>query len=205
MRDDGDGRDAFDSRYTEYQVNRSAFRKLVRRVYLRSASTKLQGAVLDFGCGIGELLSSLPAGSKGLEYNKATAAYCRDMGLDVDWYDGYADDWSLSVIPDGRKFDSMIISHVLEHLDEPMEILRKMMHSASRLGARRILVIVPSRLGFKADSTHRTFIDEHMLTSPDIVGGTGYGVASAAYFPLNLRVIGDLFAYHELQVSYDAI
>ena len=58
-----------DDRYTKYQTDRSAIRKLVRRGYLRSARNKLCGATSDLGCGVGELLASLPEGSMGLEYN----------------------------------------------------------------------------------------------------------------------------------------
>lgn len=107
----------FDQRYTDYQSQRSALRKWVRRAYLRSAAGQLKGRVLDFGCGVGELLERLPEGSLGLEYNPATVEHCRRKGLDVAVYDGFADDWNLSVLPPGRRFESMVISHVLEHLD----------------------------------------------------------------------------------------
>ena len=74
---------AYDKRYADYQANRSALRKLVRRAYLRSAEDLLQGATLDFGCGICELLERLPDGSVGLEYNKQTVKYCNERGLRV--------------------------------------------------------------------------------------------------------------------------
>ena len=81
----------FDQRYTDYQSERSALRKQVRRIYLRSAASQLHGPVLDFGCGVGELLEKLPAGSLGLEYNLATVAHCRGKGLEVEAYDGFAE------------------------------------------------------------------------------------------------------------------
>lgn len=194
--------EAFDERYTEYQTDRSALRKLVRRVYLASARAKLPGTVLDFGCGVGELLASLPPGSKGLEYNRATVAYCRSKGFDVDWYDGTLDDWQLSVIEDGCRFDSMIISHVLEHLDTPVQVLWKLLCSAARLGISRVLVVVPGRAGYAKDATHRTFVDVELLSADSVTAGSGFKKIHGAYFPGNHRLIGEYFPYHELQVVY---
>ena len=49
-----------------YQLDRSPLRKLLRRPYLRAAAGFVEGAAVDLGCGVGELLSRLPAGSMGL-------------------------------------------------------------------------------------------------------------------------------------------
>ena len=192
----------FDQRYTDYQSQRSPLRKWVRRAYLRSAAGQLEGRVLDFGCGVGELLERLPKGSLGLEYNPATVEHCRRKGLDVIAYDGFADDWSLSVLPPDRCFDSMVVSHVLEHLDEPAPVLGRLLRAAVRVGIQRVLVIVPGRAGYRIDDTHRTFVDRVMLADARIVQGSGFALRRANYFPLDLRVVGDWFPHHELQVLY---
>ena len=194
--------DEFDEHYTDYQANRSLLRKWVRRAYLRSAARQLSGPTLDFGCGVGELLGKLPAGSSGLEYNLATVEHCRRKGLEVEGYDGFADDWRLSVLAAGRRFESMVISHVLEHLDEPALVLQRLLSAGKRLGVRRVLVIVPGRAGFRIDDTHRTFIDRGLLSAPGIVQGTGFALERARHFPGDLRAIGDWFPHHELQVLY---
>lgn len=192
--------ESFDGSYTEYQINRSALRRLVRKAYLHSARRRLRGPTLDFGCGVGELLATLPPGSQGLEYNRATVEHCRRNGLDVDWYDGFSDDWQLSAIDGDRRFESMVVSHVLEHLDQPMVVLRRLLSSAARFGIQRVLVVVPGRAGFRIDATHRTFVDRAMLSRPDVVEGTGFRVRSSRYFPGNVRAVGDWFPHHELQV-----
>lgn len=192
----------FDAGYTDYQTQRSWLRKSVRRVYLRSARSLLQGPTLDFGCGVGELLASLPAGSIGIEYNEASVEHCRRQGLDVRWYDGQADGWRLSLLPEGYGLRSMVISHVLEHFDEPMGILSKLLAAAQRLGIERVLVIVPGRAGYRIDATHRTFVDQPMLAQESVVEGTGFRLAMARYFPGNLRTFGDWFPHHELQVLF---
>jgi SAM-dependent methyltransferase len=193
--------DEFDQHYTDYQTNRSALRKWVRRAYLRSAARQLRGPTLDFGCGAGELLEKLPTGSKGLEYNLATVAHCKSIGLAVEAYDGFVDDWSLSVL-EGDRFESMVVSHVLEHLHSPAKVLNKLLMASERLGVRRVLVIVPGQAGFKIDVTHLTFVDRAMLCDDAVVAGTGFVVDEAHYFPGNLRGIGDWFPHHELQVVY---
>jgi SAM-dependent methyltransferase len=191
----------FDQRYTAYQTDRGALRRLVRRVYLRSAAAQLQGPTLDFGCGVGELLERLPAGSKGLEYNRATVDHCRSRGLDVDWYDGYADDWRLTPLR-CRRYESMVISHVLEHFVGPEAILSQLLRSAGGLGVRRVLAIVPGRAGYRIDDTHRTFVDRAMLADPEIVADSGFSLQRARYFPGDIRKIGDWFPHHELQALF---
>lgn len=192
----------YDASYTRRQTDRSWLRKQVRQVYLARAAGLVQGPTLDFGCGVGELLSVLPPGSRGLEYNPATVAHCQRAGLAVEWYDGFADDWALSTAIPDVGFESMVISHVLEHLDEPLDIFIKLLHAARRRDVRRVLVIVPGTAGFKIDSTHRTFVDSELLSSPRIQQETGFQAVHSGYFPLNLKTIGNWFPYHELQVVY---
>ena len=192
----------YDQDYTDYQRNRSGLRKLVRGMYLGKAASLLKGATLDFGCGVGELLARLPEGSKGLEYNQATVEHCRRNGLDVDFYDGYSDDWKLSGLSDARRFDSMVVSHVLEHMEDPVGILSKLLVSARRLGITRVLVIVPGQAGYRIDSTHRTFVDRKTLSTPEVIADTGFKAATMRYFPGNLRAIGDWFPHHELQALF---
>ena len=154
---------SFDAQYTEYQLRRSWLRRQVRRAYLASAARRLRGPTLDFGCGVGELLARLPSGSLGVEYNPATVSFCRAQGLDVVAYDGFADDWALSTLPAQRRFTSMVISHVLEHLEQPADVLARLLTAAARLGVERVLVIVPGAAGYRIDATHVTFVDLPML------------------------------------------
>lgn len=189
----------YGSAYTAYQTNRSALRKFVRRLYLNSAAKAMTGPTLDFGCGVGELLARLPEGSKGVEYNRASVAFCRQHGLDVTWYDGYADNWQLSTLPEGSGFQSMVLSHVLEHLEDPMIVLDALLRSAERIGIRRVLIIVPGRAGYASDDTHRTYVDWLMLEK-NLAQHPTFTIASHKYFPGNVPRIGDWFRYHELQV-----
>lgn len=185
--------------YTAYQANRSVLRKFIRHFFLNSAKKVLSGSTLDFGCGVGELLTRLPKGSAGLEYNRASVDFCKKKGMNVEWYDGYADGWRLGALPKGSLFQSMVISHVLEHLEDPLDVLRALLRSAERIGVRRFLIIVPGRVGYDSDDTHRTYVDWAMLKS--FLGTEQrWAVARRSYFPINREKIGNWFRYQELQV-----
>jgi SAM-dependent methyltransferase len=193
----------YGSEYTEYQSDRSRLRKLARTPWLRAAGRFVEGPAVDLGCGVGELLARLPPGSMGLEINRATVDLCVANGLDVSYYDGADDGWSLAPVR-GRStsFDTLILSHVLEHLDGPDEVLHQLARAAGDLGMRQVLVIVPGRAGYDSDPTHRTFIDRAYLAAPAIVEGTGFRLASATHFPGNVPALGDHLRYHELRASF---
>lgn len=191
----------FDDSYTRYQLNRSWLRRLVRKLYLRSARSMISGPCLDFGCGVGELLARLPAGSKGVEYNLVSVEHCRSRGLEVEAYDGLADDWQLTSLPPEWRFESMVISHVLEHLDAPMAVLSKLLAAAAVRGVRNVVVIVPGAAGYRIDPTHRSFVDKAMISDAGRAM-TGWKITRSRYFPGNMRAIGDYFAHHELQVVF---
>lgn len=192
----------YDSAYTQYQLDRSLPRRAVRSVYLWTAARLIHGPTLDFGCGVGELLRQLPEGSRGVEYNQATVEHCRRQGLPVDYYDGTRDDWTLSSLPAEQTFESMVLSHVLEHLEDPIDIFCKLLPAAAARGISRVLVIVPGRAGFRIDDTHVTFVDRGMLEDEEIPARTGFRCVRGSYFPGNVRGIGDWFPHHELRMVF---
>ena len=187
--------------YTAYQLNRSLFRRWVRRHYLKAAAALVSKATLDFGCGVGELLARLPKGSIGVEYNPVSVAHCRQLGLDVRWYDGFADDFSLTNLELPDHLDTLILSHVLEHFDDPAHLMHRLAAALSPT-LRRIVLIVPGRAGFRIDPTHRQFVDLDRVIAM-VRAMPGWDIVSSRYFPLNHRHAGDLFPYNELQVVID--
>lgn len=190
----------YDRDYTEYQLNRSRLRRWVRRMYLGRAVKLLpDGPAIDFGCGIGNLLRRLPPGSIGLEYNAETVAYCRRQGLDVIWYDGTRDGWNLGALPSGKRYVSLVVSHVLEHLDAPDRILKSLLAAAGNRGVSTALLIVPGIAGFNSDPTHRTFIDLPWFRK--VLGDIDdWQLTHAGYYPFNHESGGGIFAHNELQV-----
>lgn len=189
--------------YARYQLDRSWLRKLVRRIYLQSAAAQLAGPTVDLGCGVGELLSRLPEGSLGLDINPVSVEHCRRRGLDAQIYDGEADDWSLRLLAGRSDLRSLVVGHVLEHLDTPMHKLSRLLSACAGLGMSRVLVIVPGQRGFASDGTHRTFIDAAMLSDPSVTNGTGFTLRSTRHFPIDAAMVGKILTHLELQAVFE--
>lgn len=192
----------FDDRYTRYQAERGAFRRTVRKIYLRRVLRWVTGSAIDFGCGVGGLLSLLPPGSVGYEVNEASVRYCRDRGLDVRRYRPEEDRYELRDCGPGD-FGTLILSHVLEHIDAPASVLRTMARSCSRIGIRRLIVVVPGRKGFRHDPTHATFVDRDYLAEHGLLSAPGLRIAHESFFPLPWSWGGALFTYNEWMIVYD--
>lgn len=89
--------------------------------YPHTAPTGCQ-SLLEVGCGTGENLRVLKARGlrvKGIEPEPHAVLHCRASGLDV--LQGTAEG-TLGSVTD--KFDWVLLNHVIEHLDHPVEVLR---------------------------------------------------------------------------------
>ena len=196
-----DAHAAYGTGYTEYQAKRSRLRQFVRRFYLESAAKLTKGIALDFGCGVGELLKLLPEGSVGIEYNQATVNLCQKQGLNVHWYDGFEDGFSLTGIPWRNGAKTLFLSHLLEHFNDPIEILLSLMDS-TQPDIERVVIIVPGKSGFKIDPTHRTFVDHEMIKQA-LSRVPAWKLTHHCYFPFNMKGAGDFLAHNELRLILD--
>lgn len=189
--------------YTAYQLERSAFRRWIRNnLYIRNMVRFATGPTIDFGCGVGEVLERLPTGSVGLEVNEVTVAYCRSRGLDVRFYDPETDDYQLGDFVPGR-YKSLLMAHVLEHLTDSHEVIRKLLGAGGRLGLERLIFVVPGVKGFQHDATHQTFLDKAYFGQHNLYQTNGYRVIHQAYFPVNSRWFSSLFTHNELVTVYE--
>lgn len=96
------------------------------------------GPVLDVGSGYGELLDALAARGTacvGLEFSPNLVAQCRARGHEV-----LEGDVRSAELPAGR-YGTIVLSHVLEHLDDPVGALRKLRRALAPGGT--IVVLVP--------------------------------------------------------------
>ncbi len=84
---------------------------------------RANGSVLEVGCGSGYLLDNLRrmgwAKLKGVDFDSAAVEYARSKGLDVDC--GGIEDVDLH----NSSVDAVIMSHVIEHLYSPEQILNR--------------------------------------------------------------------------------
>jgi SAM-dependent methyltransferase len=131
-------------------------------------------SVLDIGAGSGEFLFAMNAAgkrTKGIEPNRDYAAYCRDdLGLDVR-----TDEIKPGMF-DGEKFDFIRLSHVLEHLNDPVE---KLSAIAGCLKDDGVLYIeVPNIEGYASfRSTGRIFHYGHIFNFNPWTLRAGAGLA----------------------------
>jgi hypothetical protein len=196
----------FGADYAAEQLRRAShpIRRRIRKLYLDNILREVRGPTIDFGCGAGQLLSRLPAGSVGLELNPHLVNRLRDSGLNAVRYDSDADDFEFKGF-EKERFQTLVISHVLEHFDNVPQIMQRMFRGCFGLGIKRIIVVVPGIKGYRSDATHRTFVTERFIDSHGLARCEGFNLARASYFPGNLRKFGSAFTFHELKMVYDRV
>ncbi|HNQ61974.1 MAG TPA: class I SAM-dependent methyltransferase [Bacteroidia bacterium] len=122
------------------------FRARSMASYIRTnAPAKTHHSVLEVGCMFGYLLQELKSEYKvkGIDIGRNAVSYCRNKGLDVD-------DISIEnfISNSNQKFDIIVISHVLEHLLKPHEVLNDL-HLHLNPGGK-IFILVPNYKSFSA-------------------------------------------------------
>jgi SAM-dependent methyltransferase len=105
-----------------------------RRVPLRTQYALEQfpldsASVLDVGCSVGASLAHFGPGSLGLDNNAEAVAFCAALGLDVVEMDV---DGEFDL--DGRTFDYIWVSDILEHLEAPRLLLRRLVPAVKPTG-----------------------------------------------------------------------
>jgi 2-polyprenyl-3-methyl-5-hydroxy-6-metoxy-1,4-benzoquinol methylase len=188
--------------YFNYLHNRSSFRRKVRTLYLNDIKKYCIGRTIDFGCGVGELLKTLPEGSIGFEVNKVVVGFCKKNGLNVDLYVPEEDNYDLKMIGPGE-YETFTMNHVLEHLESSSKVITKIFESCNRLGIKRIVFTVPGHKGYKADATHQTFINMDYLIKTGITDNKYYELKVNKYFPVNSESFSKFFTHNELRLVFD--
>lgn len=196
----------YDEAYAARQLSRSRspLRRLIKGFYLRDVLSDIHGPTIDFGCGAGQLLNRLPAGSLGLEVNPSLVAQLKLQGLNVQRYDPGQDLLCFTELASDQ-YQTFVMSHVLEHFDDAAGGLRKILSACRRLHITRVVIVVPGEKGYAFDDTHRSFVNRDYLKHHNLLNCEGYSVTKMRYFPINLKVIGKFFTFHELKLIYDKL
>ncbi|MDX6503760.1 MAG: hypothetical protein QOE29_885 [Gaiellaceae bacterium] len=114
----------FPAEQTE-EILRKRFAAVPRRLRFALARWPLDRLqVLDVGCSYGHCLVHFGPGSVGIDNVEEHVEFCRGLGLDARRVDVDADG-GLADLPDGA-FDVVWVSDILEHLDAPRLLLRRL-------------------------------------------------------------------------------
>lgn len=194
----------FSEAYADEQLRRSRhpLRRFIKGFYLRSVLPHVEGPTIDFGCGAGQLLERLPAGSTGLELNPFLIRQLSAQGLDARPSTADEVAFDLRSLQPGC-YRTLVISHVLEHLPDPTAMFGRLLRACRRLGVRRVIVIVPGAKGYASDATHRCFIDWAYAASHGWRQLEGFQLTARRFFPWPRERGGDWFVYNEMQLMFD--
>jgi SAM-dependent methyltransferase len=180
--------------YTNLLIIKNPIRRFVRKYFfIRNLLKFIDGKTLDFGCGVGEILKFMPPGSMGLDNNKSSINYCLNKGLVVRIYRPEIDRYNFNFIKP-NSYKTLLMNHVLEHLDNPKKTLSEILKSANQKKIGRVVIVVPGRKGFEADQTHVEFIDHHFFSQ---IKRNGYKIIYQKYYPIDNVFLSNLFRYQE--------
>ena len=117
---------------------------------------RCKGRVLDFGCGIGDMLRFLE-GSSGVDINEHCVQFCRSQNLDAfvlgrEGQIPFAD----------NSFDTVLMDNVLEHIEDPEPVIKEIIRVLKVDG--RLLIGVPGVLGYTKDPDHKVFYDQERMS-----------------------------------------
>lgn len=149
------------------------------------------GFMLDIGCGLGRNLAHVDGRGVGVDHNPTSVGICRARGLQALTPEEFADsEWAC----EGR-FDSILMSHVAEHMTRPqvIELLSGYVRFLKPDG--RLILITPQERGFDADATHVEFMDDVALR--EILRTMGFEKSTIRSFPLPRKPFGKIFRYNE--------
>lgn len=150
------------------------------------------GFVLDLGCGTGRNLVNLGgrAAGIGVDHNPEAVAHARARGLEA------LSPAELRASPAvlERRFDTLLASHVLEHMTEVEAVTLLADHLPFVRPGGRAVLIVPQEAGFRSDPTHVERMDGTALER--IARACGLEPLICYSFPLP-RVAGRFFRHNE--------
>ncbi len=150
------------------------------------------GFVLDVGCGMGRNLFHCNGNGIGIDIDPESLASCRANGLTV-----YTPDEFLTEVDPAKQFDTLLFSHVLEHMTgAEAQALVEQYIPRLKAGGRAIF-ITPQEAGFRFNPTHIEFVDLERLAA--IASHAGLRVTDQYSFPF-ARSLGKFFRYNEFIV-----
>ena len=167
------------------------WKRLLPDPYRRNIRRLNLGRTLDVGCGIGRCLLFNDGNGIGVDHNPTSVAMCRERGLEA-----YGpEDFQTS---DRGLFDSLLLSHVLEHLEEDAGVSLISSYLRFLRPDGKIVVITPQAAGQRSDPTHVRLVGESEVSRLFELTGVQVDSARSVPFP---RPVGRFFVYNETVVT----
>lgn len=117
---------ALEHSFTFYSVENHPIRKFSIDFILRNITEN--DIVLDLGCKYGELATLISKKAKktvGIDHDKKAIDKANELNTDVSEKLTFVHDDALNYLNSTKeKFDVLILSHILEHLDDPISFLQ---------------------------------------------------------------------------------
>lgn len=176
-------------KYFNYLMKRSKISFLTRKLMYMPLFKKTRGKVLDFGCGIGEMLYLFPNGV-GVDNNRYCVEYCKSKGFKC--FLGSAERIPFK----GNSFDTLLCFHVLEHLKDANKAIKEIKRVLKPGG--KLILVVPTECGFRRDKTHVKFWDKENLKG--LLEKFNFRVESMKYFPFSFKFLRERLYFNELRV-----
>jgi 2-polyprenyl-3-methyl-5-hydroxy-6-metoxy-1,4-benzoquinol methylase len=174
------------------------WKRLVPNPYRWNVRRLATGRVLDVGCGIGRCLDFIRPRGVGMDPNSSAIAVCRENG-----HEAYSpEEFATAVASSGEQFDTLLCSHVLEHLDEATGVALIGRYLPYVRPGGRVLLITPQERGQQSDTTHVRMMDAAAHTR--LAEQCGLTIEKMSSFPLP-RVFGRWFVYNETVVLARAV
>jgi 2-polyprenyl-3-methyl-5-hydroxy-6-metoxy-1,4-benzoquinol methylase len=185
--------DTSGSWYTDRLRSRpeAAWKRIVPNPYRWNLRHLDLGRVLDVGCGVGRCLGFLDGRGVGVDHNPTSVAECRARGFEAFTPEEFA----ARGFP---LFDTLLLSHVLEHLDAESgeELVRSYLPHVRPGG--RVVLITPQEAGQRSDPTHVRFVDAEAARA--LLTRIGASVSTVRSFPFP-RLVGRVFVHNETIAS----
>lgn len=169
----------------------ASWKRLVPDPYRRNIRRLCVGRTLDIGCGVGRCLAFLDGAGVGVDHNPTSVDECRRRG-----FEAYTPDEFATV--DRGMFDTVLVSHVLEHMDEDAGVAMLESYLGSLRIGGRLVVVTPQAAGQRSDPTHVRLMGETEIAA--VLARLAIDITSTRSFPFP-RVVGRIFIHNETVVT----
>lgn len=162
----------------------------VQRPYCWNIRRLSPGFTLDLGCGIGRNLLHLRGNGVGIDHSPHSVEIARLRGLRAFT----PEEFTSSEFNTPERFDSIVFSHVAEHMSEKEATALLAAHIHLLRPGGVAILISPQEAGYRSDPTHVQFMDFASLQR--ICAQVGLTSVRQYSFPFP-RPVGRFFKYNE--------